>query len=156
MALRLAGCGCVFVSALMWCVQDRAVQDRVMEAYSRVLRFIAFVRREIEFYETPFPRIAAKFSEREGDLDVSCQTDTVEALGAALSSALAEADRARFLSFYGEVGGNFSETELRACDEASQYFGERLASLKEELGQKKRVRSALTVFAAATVCILVL
>ena len=153
-ALRLAGCGCVLAAAFIMCRGYADEFEAATGGYSRALRYISFVRREIEYYETPLSQIAEKFCEAEG-LGAAAK-DGAEKLGALLADGLSEQDSARFLSFCESVGGGFPEAELRLCDEALRDIGEHAATVRDEYARRKQVRSVLTVFVAASVCLLVL
>ena len=160
-ALRLAGCACVLAAAALFCAAYSASLDKALEAYERAVRFITLVRREIEFYETPFPQIARKFAAAENisvepppHPEVGGSDAAVDAVGEALASLPDADDAARFASFYASVGGGFCETVLRSCDDAKLYFEEQLAEMRKDHERRRRVCFALTLFTAATACLL--
>lgn len=200
-ALRLAGCCCILAFSVMWCVRYASSLVARLSAVERAARFVALVRREIEYYETEFPRIVRKFAVSEGlatslspeggdteaartiysshggdnaggtrsacsSLD-SGNTGDVRSVYSSLDGDDAEVarmicapldsdDAEKFLSFFRQVGAGFSDTELRLCDETSLYFAERLAALRADFAQKRRVNASLALFAAISVCILIL
>ena len=166
--LRLAGCAVVLFAASVSYADYAASLDERAQAYSRVVRFISFVRREIAFYETPFPQIVEKFAaaekltvggdeaDRAGVSTDAFAAGAVDRVGGEIGSLPCDDDAARFASFFASVGSGFSETELRSCDDALGYFEDRAASLREEYERRRRVRAILTLFVCATVCLLVL
>ncbi len=159
-ALKLAGCACIIACSAMWCVRYGAALHARITSLERVTRFISLCRREIEYYETRFPMIVQKFVRSEGlVLPPSANTNedaADECAATAICDGLDSADAERFLAFFSQIGAGFSETEIRLCDEAALYFVERLTELRADFSRKRRVNSSLTLFAAISVCILIL
>ena len=169
-AAKIAGCACVAAVAALWCASYASGTRRRIEALERAKRFAAFVAEQIGYYETPYPAIVAKFAAAEGISAEGIASEGITAdrfnggasdaallaaAGRELAAGLDECDAARFLAFYNGVGAGFADAELRLCDEARRYFEDRAAALRAEYAQKKRVRTALALFAAFSVCILV-
>lgn len=155
-ALRLAGCACIIACAVMWCVRYAASLHVRIAALERAARFIALCRREIEYYETEFPKIVQKFVSSENlDLPDSASGNDAETANV-ISDGLDTADAQRFNSFFSQIGAGFSDTEIRLCDESALYFAERLAELRTDFARKRRVNSSLALFAAISICILIL
>ena len=175
-AAKLVGCACVAAFAALWCASYASGMRRRIDALGRAKRFAEFVAEQIGYYETPYPEIVAKFAAAEGvavkqeqgapplfaeDVAVdggapdSSRLTYLAAVGRRLAAGLDGEDGTRFLAFYDGVGAGFTDTELRLCDEARRYFEDRLAAACREYSQKTRVRTALALFAAFSVCVLV-
>lgn len=155
-ALRLAGCACILAFSVMWCIRYATSLTSRLCAVERAARFVALVRREIEYYETEFPAIVRKFIASE-----KLEAHTSSALNEnevadTVCAPLDSADAERFAAFFWQIGAGFSDAELRLCDETSLYFAERLAALRADFAKRRRVNSSLALFAAISVCILIL
>ena len=165
-AVKLAGCACVAAFAALWCASYASGLRRRVAALERVCRFAVFVAEQIGYYETPYPAIVGKFAAAEGIRADSAESaaaltvadikpEKLARIGQALAADLDADDAARFLEFYSGVGAGFANAELRLCDEAKRYFEDRAATLRAGYAQKTRVRAALALFAAFSVCVLV-
>lgn len=155
-ALKLAGCACIIACSVMWCIRYAASLRTHLASLERAARFIALCRREIEYYETEFPKIVQKFVSSEG-LDIpNTEAENDAGVVRTVCDGLDTADAERFNSFFSQIGAGFCDTELRLCDENALYFANRLAELRSDSARKRRVNSSLTLFAAISVCILIL
>lgn len=151
----------MIAAAGIWCGSYIGALSKRLEALERAVRFASFVADQIEYYETPFPGIALGFASVEhlledADPDGKEIADPVMHVGALIASGMDAGDAARFLSFFEGIGAGNADTEIRLCGEARRYFEQRVSELKAEYAQKKRSRVALALFAAFTLCVLVL
>ena len=181
-AAKLAGCACLAVASGIWCFCYVSSLRARLEALERSRRFALFVGEQIRDYQTPYPTIVARFAASEGLAgapgvkrgdegagDVPGESVfgsgagaagdlspiAFSRIGAELAAHLDEGDGRRFLSFYNGIGAGSAETELRLCDEAGRYFGDKISEKKEEYSKKKRAGVALALFALFSVCVLV-
>jgi len=167
-AVRLVGCLCVAAFTALWCFSYAASLRSRLKALERAVRFVSVVRREIEYYETPFPEIVRRFAEDEGmSVDASEGTyaercaalrtgDDVAAIRQMMAKDLDEDDGRRFSEFFDKVGASYTEAELRLCDETEADLSSRLAARRAEFTRQRRVNTSLAVFFAASVCIVIL
>ena len=161
---KAAGCACVVACAAIVCFAYSAFLARRLRALDRAKRFAQFVADQIRYYETPLSQIVRRFAAAEKldsapgakklDGAVSENPKSYAAFGLILADGLDETDAARFLSFYEGIGAGFADAELRSCEEARRYFGERCGDLEQEYAVKKRSSAAIAFFAAFFVCVL--
>lgn len=146
--LRFAGCALILLSCALGCASYSDFLSKRLNALENTAAFFAEIRRQIEYYRTPFPQILREIAAKDNTNPDNIETE--------LCRFLDVEDRQRFSEYYGRIGSGFADTEIGMLSEAVEYFTERVGICREEFSRKKRVGTSLAFFFAASVCIMII
>lgn len=154
--LKLLGGGLVILSCAVWTADRKTKMKEHLNSLDTAVRFITHVRREIDCFATPIPKIFASFSDENADkygFTAAICADPPYVPG---DLPLTEEERAELLAFITTVGGGFAEGELKLCDMYIEKFSDCAERAREEYPRKAKVQGSLAFLAGAGCVILLI
>lgn len=151
-ALKLTGGALILVACMVWAADRRAKMKEQLRVLEAIVRFIRYVRREIDCFATPFPDILAGFSDETLDK----YDFTADPASAARCLPIEPAQRDELTKFIDSIGGSFAEGELKLCDMYIEIFTSAADAAREEYPRRAKVQSSLAFLVGAGTLILIL
>lgn len=154
--LKISGAVLVLMSCFFWSADKKAGLREHLDALDACVRFINYVRREIDCFSTLFPDILSGFSDKVFDKYSFTALAADDPRAAAEKLPLKEEEKEDMITFLSSVGRGFAEGELKLCDFYAEKFNAAAGAAREEYPRRTKVQSSLAFLVGACAVILLI